>query len=228
MLTIWRAFQQRILTGTRQNPFMLYVTHWQIGFPNTGVRTSCPAVLIPFGSDAKETTEVTPAYYLRTDSKFSIYGIPNCSGGWMEASPDAHNSYVRSVNQKLSNKLKPLIRFIKAWKYLRNVPISSFYLELRTSKYASDESAIVYSIDVKQVFALLENIELAQIRDPMGVSGLISPCKTDSDLTSAKSKVSRALSRAIKARKAEEEGDIKEAFEWWNLLFDGKFSSYYR
>lgn len=146
----------------------------------------------------------------------------------MEASPDAHNSYVRSVNQKLSNKLKPLIRFIKAWKYLRNVPISSFYLELRTSKYASDESAIVYSIDVKQVFALLENIELAQIRDPMGVSGLISPCKTDSDLTSAKSKVSRALSRAIKARKAEEEGDIKEAFEWWNLLFDGKFSSYYR
>ena len=197
-------------------------------FPNTGVRTSCPAVVIPFGTDAKETTEVTPADYLRTDNGYRIYDIPDCSGKWMEASPDAHNSYVRSINQKLSNKLKPLIRFIKAWKYLRNVPISSFYLELRTSKYASDESAIVYSIDVKQVFALLENIELAQIRDPMGVSGLISPCRTNPDLTSAKSKVSTALSRAVKARKAEEDGDIKEAFYWWDLVFDGKFPSYYR
>ena len=121
-------------------------------FPNTGVRTSCPAVVVPFGTDAKETTEVTPAYYRRTMKKFRIYSIPDCVGGWMNASPDAHNEYVRSVDTTLSNKVKPLIRFIKAWKYLQNVPISSFYLELRVAKYASAETSILYSIDVKRVF----------------------------------------------------------------------------
>ena len=86
-------------------------------FPNTGVRTSCPAVIVPFGTDAKETTEVTPADYVRAASDFSIYDIPDCAGGWMEASPDAHIAYVRSLDSKMSSKVKPLIRFIKAWKY---------------------------------------------------------------------------------------------------------------
>ena len=141
-------------------------------FPNTGVRTSCPAVMVPFGTDAKETTEVTPADYLQTGNGFKIYDIPDCSNGWMEASPDSHNAYVRSVDTKLSHRVKPLIRFIKAWKYYQNVPISSFYLELRVTKYASEESSIVYSIDVKSVLSLLDRIDLAQIRDPMGISGL--------------------------------------------------------
>ena len=197
-------------------------------FPNTGVRTSCPAVVVPFGTDARETTEVTPADYLRTGNGFDIYEIPDCSGGWMEASPDAHNAYVRSVDSELSHKVKPLIRFIKAWKYFQNVPISSFYLELRVAKYASEESSILYSIDVKRVFALLDSINLAQIRDPMGISGLISPCKSDTDLANAKSRVATALSPATKAREAEDCSDIEEAFNWWDKLFAYRFPSYYK
>ncbi len=197
-------------------------------FPNTGVRTSCPAVVVPFGTDAKETTEVTPADYLRTKNGFKIYGIPDCAGDWMQASPDAHNEYVRSVDNELSSKVKPLIRFIKAWKYFQNVPISSFYLELRVTKYASNETSISYSIDVKRLFSLLEDIDLARIIDPMGISGYISPCKSDADLSSAKSKVSTALSRANKAREAEEGDNIKEAFDWWDKLFAYEFPSYYR
>ena len=197
-------------------------------FPNTGVRTSCPAVVVPFGTDAKETTEVTPADYSRTTNGFKIYDIPDCEGSWMEASPDAHIGYVRLVDNKLSSKVKPLIRFIKAWRYFQDVPISSFYLELRVTKYASGEKSITYSIDVRDVFALLNNIDLARIQDPMGISGYISPCKSDAALERAQSKVSTALSRATKAYSAEQRGDIKEAFDWWNKLFGDKFPSYYR
>ena len=197
-------------------------------FPNTGVRTSCPAVVVPFGTDAKEATEVTPAYYLRTTNNFDIYGIPDCSGGWMEASPDAHNAYVRSIDNKMSSKVKRLIRFIKAWKYFQSVPISSFYLELRVAKYVSGEEWIDYSIDVQRVFAHLDDIDLAQIRDPMGISGYISPCKSEAALLIAKSKVSTALYRATKAREAEDRGDIREAFDWWRKLFAYEFPGYYR
>ena len=195
-------------------------------FPRTGVRTSCPAVVVPFGTDAKETTEVTPSGSLGDANGIPIYRIPDCGGGWTKASPDAHNAYVRVLDQRLSRKLKPLIRFVKAWKYFQNVPIASFYLELRVAKYASDENTIDYSIDLRSVFALLNDRALAQIQDPMGVSGLISPCRSEADLLSAKSKVSTALARATKARAAESSDNIKDAFEWWDLLFAGQFPSY--
>ena len=145
----------------------------------------------------------------------------------MKSSPDAHNAYVRHYNDKLGNKLKPLIRFIKAWKYLRNVPISSFYLELRVTRYAQDESSIIYSIDIVRILRHLYNVNLAAMRDPMSISGLIAPCATQNLHADALSKLSTALIRAVKARTAEKEGKINDAFYWWNLLYDGKFSSYY-
>ena len=198
-------------------------------FPDTGVRVSCPAVVIPFGTDAKETTEVTPADYIEETEEdgYRIYDIPNCSDGWRRSSPSAHNAYVKEIDGDLGSKVKPLIRFIKAWKYYRNVPISSFYLELRVAKYAEDESSIVYSIDVKNVFSHLDSIDLARMQDPMGISGYINPCFTQVQLDDAKSKLATALTRAQKARDAEVRGDIKDAFYWWNLLYNGQFPSYY-
>ena len=197
-------------------------------FPNTGVRSACPAVVVPFGTNRKETTEVTPAACVATSGGHLVYGIPDCDGGWMRASPDAHNSYVRGIDQSLSNKVKPLVRFIKAWKYFRNVPVSSFYLELRVAKYASGESSILYATDVERVLLELQRIAFAKIRDPMGVSGYVSPTRTSAQRNDAKSKLETAVSRAGKAKEAERSGNIKEAFHWWNLLFDGKFPNYYR
>ena len=198
-------------------------------FPNTVVRVSCPAVVIPFGTDAKENTEVTPADYIKDTEEdgYRIYDIPNCSDGWMRSSPSAHNAYVKEVDGDLGGKVKPLIRFIKAWKYYRNVPISSFYLELRVAKYAEERSSIVYSIDVKSVFSHLDSIDLARMQDPMGVSGYISPCSTQTQLDDAKSKLATALTRAQNARDAKDRGDIKNAFYWWNLLYACNFPSYY-
>ena len=196
-------------------------------FPNTGVRVSCPAVVVPFGTDAKESTEVTPADYIEdNDDGYKIYDIPDCSNGWMRSSPDAHNAYVREVNEDLGFKVKPLIRFIKAWKYYRNVPISSFYLELRVTKYAEDKSWITYSKDVKGVLSYLDSIDLANMRDPKGISGYINPCSTNAKLEDAKSKLSTALTRAQNACDAEDNGKIEEAFKWWDRLYNYKFPNY--
>ena len=197
-------------------------------FPNTGVRTACPAVVVPFGTLRRETTEVTLAGHVGSRGSHPVYDIPDCNGGWMRSSPDAHNSYVRHVDQSLSNKVKPLVRFIKAWKCYRIVPISSFYLELRVAKLASGKSSIDYSTDVERVFRELRRIGLARIQDPMGVSGYVSPCRSGAQLQNAKSKLVRAASRAAKAREAEARGNTKKAFYWWNLLFAGKFPSYYK
>lgn len=201
-------------------------------FPRTGVRVSCPAVVVPFGTDAKETTEVVPADcvdVVKTDTnEYLVYEIPDCSGGWVRSSPDVHNTYVRYVDQKLGGKVKSLIRFIKAWKYYQRVPISSFYLELRVTKLVEDWPSITYDIDIKIILSHLHRIGLAKMKDPMGISGYVNACYTQAKLKEAKSKLSTALYRAEKARAAAERDNIKDAFYWWNLLYDGNFPSYYK
>lgn len=196
-------------------------------FPNTGVKVSCPAVSVPFGTKKSETHEIVPADYLRDGNGYKVYDIADCAGGWMNACPDAHNSYVKSVDDKLNGKVKPLIRFIKAWKYYQNVPISSFYLELRVAKYASEESSIIYDIDVKQVLCKFRDIELAAMQDPMGISGLISACKSDADRETAISKLKTAATRAENARNAATNENISLAFDWWKKVYDNKFPNYY-
>ncbi|HYU71508.1 MAG TPA: hypothetical protein VEL31_02410 [Ktedonobacteraceae bacterium] len=196
-------------------------------FPNTGVRVNCPAVGVSFGSTKSESTEIVPADYIRESNGHNVYDIADCAGGWMNASPDAHNAYVRSVDERLGGKVKPLIRFIKAWKYYRAVPISSFYLELRVAKYASGESAIVYDIDVKRVLRQLWDSQLASMQDPKGVSGYISACKSDQLRADALSKLGTAVTRAEKAREAAIKGNISDAFNWWRLLYNDVFPTYY-
>ena len=201
-------------------------------FPRTGVRINRPAVIVPFRPDAKESTEVTPANYIEVTTKdeHKVYDIPDLSGSWMRSSPDAHRTYVRKIDLKLGGKVKPLIRFIKAWKYYQKVPISSFYLELRVAKYAENKQGIAYDaydIAVKRVFAHLHDVELARMQDPMKISGYIKPCSTDKILERAKSKLATALKRAQKACDARKSGDIENAFHWWNMLYNRKFPSYY-
>ncbi|HOO49854.1 MAG TPA: nucleotidyltransferase [Deltaproteobacteria bacterium] len=196
-------------------------------FPNTGVKISTPAVVCPFGKYKSEDTEVVIADSIREERGFKVYEIADGKDSWMEVSPDAHNYYVAKVDKKHGGKVKQLIRFIKAWKYYRDVPIKSFYLEMRVAKYADGESSIVYDIDVKIILAMLRDNELAAMQDPMGVAGYIYPCKTDAFKQDALSKLKTAATRAEKAREAEANGDTKTAFYWWRLLYNDKFPTYY-
>jgi hypothetical protein len=191
--------------------------------PEIGVNT--PAVKIPFGQYASETLELTPATFnglveTPVGSKPS-YNIPDFNDGWMKSSPLAHNAYVKREHDRLNSKVKPLIQLIKAWKYYQNVPISSFYLELRVTKYAEGETSIIYDIDVYRVFSHLENIALANLQDPMGISGYVKACKTDAQKETATSKLATAASRSKKAYENREKPD--DAFYWWNLLYNDLF-----
>jgi hypothetical protein len=196
-------------------------------FPNTGVKVSTPAVVCPFGTYKSEDTEVVVAYYKMEKDGFKVYEIADGNNGWMEVSPDAHNDYVAKVDKKHGGKVKPLIRFIKAWKYYRDVPISSFYLEMRVAEYADGESSIIYDIDVKNILAMLRDNKLAAMQDPMGVAGYIYACKTEAFKQDALSKLTTAATRAEKARKAEADQDTKTAFDCWRLLYNNKFPTYY-
>jgi hypothetical protein len=168
-----------------------------------------------------------PADFIEEKNGFYIYDIADSNDGWMKACPDAHNAYVAKIDKKLGGRLKPLIRFVKAWKYFQAVPISSFYLELRTARYAEGEDSIVYSIDLKRVLSKLLENELSAIQDPIGISGYVRGCKTETLKIDALSKLKTATSRAEKACNAEHSGNISDAFAWYGLLYNNEFPSYY-
>lgn len=201
----------------------------QSTFWNTsGIVVNSPAVRIPFGTYASETLEITPASRngsidTPVGSKYS-YDIPNGNGGWMKSSPGAHTAYVNRENDRLNGKLKPLIQLVKAWKFYNNVPISSFYLELRTTKYAEGESVIVYDIDLHHIIKHLYDNDLPSINDPMGISGYIAACSTDAKRTDALSRIKTAYTRADKAYD-NRTSNLDDCFYWWNLFFNNEFPS---
>lgn len=193
-----------------------------------GIVIKKPAVRIPFGSYASERLELTPAYSngdvaTPVGNKRS-YNIPDYDGGWMQSSPGAHIDYVNREDKRLGGKLKPLIQMVKAWKFYNQIPIYSFYLELRVTKYAEGENCIVYDIDLKNIFKFLDENSLPSIQDPMGISGLIRACKTDIKKAGALSKISTAASRSKKAYEAKDK-DLNDTFYYYNLLFNDRFPS---
>lgn len=197
-------------------------------FPNTGVRRNPPAVRLPFGTDASETTEVTPGIYLgkAPGTDYRVYHIADGNGEWLVTSPDTHNAFVRTEDERLGRKLKPLVRFIKAWKYMRSVPMGSFYLELVTAAYAAGEPAITYSTDLLAVLRILDDNGLPSLDDPAGVCGTIQPGGTQAQQDQARTKLSAARKWAERACTAEGEGRIQDAFNAWDLVFNGQFSKY--
>ena len=144
----------------------------------------------------------------------------------MRSSPSGHNAWVDEIDQKLSGRVKPLIRLVKAWKYQRTVPIRSFYLELRVAAWAAHEKAIVYSLDVRSVLKYIDGLALASMLDPIEIAGRVAACGSNVQLEDAKSKLATALTRAEKARAAELADQTKEAFKWWDLVFDGTFPAF--
>ncbi|MGF7218819.1 hypothetical protein GGR92_004998 [Spirosoma lacussanchae] len=167
--------------------------------------------------------EVTPCCFNGLINNFRSYHIANGAGGWMVSSPDAHNKYVREQDVRLNYRVKPLIRLIKAWKYYKSVPIRSFYLELYVTRFAQNESSIIYAMDVDSVLTKLLKEGLPDITDPMGISGVIEPCDTFAKWGDAYSKLSTAVGRSNKAREYETKGNVDNAFYYWDLLFDGNF-----
>lgn len=202
----------------------LQATFWN----TTGISVSTPAVIIPFGQYASENIEVTPCTFnglVDTPmGKKASYDIANFNYGWKKASPDAHNAYVKRENDRLDGKLKPLIQMVKAWKFYNNVPITSFYVELRVTKYAEKENSIVYDIDIKRIIKHLYDIKLASIIDPMGISGYVSACSSEAQKNDSISKLKTGLSRAQKAIE-QRENDLDESFYWWKMFFNNKFPS---
>ncbi|MFA5898218.1 MAG: nucleotidyltransferase [Hyphomicrobium sp.] len=197
-------------------------------FPTTaGIRVDSPGVRVPFGLEGAHAAEIVPVDEMtwRTKLGFRAFDIPDGNGGWMFSAPDSHGAYVGDIDARLDYRVKPLIRFVKAWKFMRNVPIRSFYLEIRTAKYAGAEKSIIYDIDLLRVFREMLAEGLQDLPDPRFPDDpyVVKACRTELHRAEALSKLARTAEWAAEAWEHKQAGRIRQAFERWSLVFDGAF-----
>ncbi|MGZ4098459.1 MAG: SMODS domain-containing nucleotidyltransferase [Bacteroidia bacterium] len=201
----------------------LQSTFWS----TTGIEVDSPAVVIPFGNYKSEDLEVAPCTFVGMSQtslgNFPRYEIPDGGGSWRGSSPLAHNRYVAAVDSKLNGKLKPIIKFIKAWKFVNSVPINSFYIELRAASFFNGSIVLSYDEGIYMLLKHLYEVDLASMRDPMGISGLINSSRSVSQQIMASSPLKTALTRAGKAYEARIGNKPDVAFHYWDLFFNGEF-----
>ncbi|WP_255954549.1 SMODS domain-containing nucleotidyltransferase [Streptomyces odontomachi] len=200
-------------------------TALSMSFPNTTVRISRPTVVVEFASGT-ETWEILPGFITdRGSDSISVYNIPGPSSGWIDSAPTAHLKYVTTVNtqNEIKGAAKQLARLAKAWKYYNNVPISSFYLEMRAANYMSTQKSFIPVFDICYFLEDLDRMQLASMNDPLGASGRFSACSSEVKKSDALSKLSTGATRARKALEAHSGNDAQTAFSYLNLLFGGKF-----
>jgi hypothetical protein len=194
-------------------------------FPSTPVRISRPAVVVDFASGT-ERWEIIPGFLRPRQSNGAyVYDIPDVGTGWMQSAPVEHLAYVNEANGKAgaTGGAKKLSRLAKAWKYYNNVPISSFYLEMRAAHYMLAQSSFSPIVHVCGLLEWLESINLAAMNDPKSVASRFFACSTTAKAADAASKLKTGATRARKARDAREAGDAVTAFHYLDLLFGGNF-----
>jgi len=195
-------------------------------FPSTTVVIRRPAVVARFAG-GYETWEVIPGFITgRGSSAQFVYDIPGPNAGeaWIDSAPKEHLAYVNGANtQPHKGDAKDLARIAKAWKYYCDVPISSFYLEMRCAQHVLRQTHYIHVWDVCLVLEGLKSSGLAPMNDPSGATGRIYACSTTAKATEALSKLNTAASRARKALDAHKSDDPATAFVYLNLLFGGKF-----
>jgi hypothetical protein len=196
----------------------------EASFPYTPVRVSRPAVVVEFAGGA-ETWEVIPGFLKDRPGDVHVYDIPGASGGWMETAPEEHLAYVNECNARPGavGGAKKLARLIKAWKYYNDVPLSSFYLEMRAAQYLATQTSFLPWWDITHLVTSLESHQLAAMDDPKGQAGRFDACSSSAKRVEALSKLSTAEARATKALKAHLDDKPNEALYYYNLLFGGRF-----
>lgn len=195
-------------------------------FPLTGVRVKGPSVQVPFGPDGAETTEIVPVDFTGfTKLGFRQFDMPDGNGGWMFTAPESHKGYVDWVDAKHFGRVKPLIRFLKAWNFKRNVGVKSFFLELWATKHASEEGSIVYDVDIAALFGKLITSCLSDLPDPRFPNDnfVIPSCNTEFQRVEAIKKVFAAHAWARQAIEMRHNGKAVDSSRRWDLVFNHDF-----
>jgi predicted nucleotidyltransferase len=216
----WKS-STRVLNHLREQ---LQDRYW-----NTVVGVDKQAVVIRF-SDNKHPVDVVPAIYqgLSEKSRFPVYAIPDGLGFWMQTSPQAHNKYIIAENKRSKGRLKQTAQIIKYWCECRenSIPLNTFHLELLLAQERVCNGKTSLAACVHNALMLLHTRKCRPLTDPVGISAYIKAANSEAKLVRLRQAVDSWTDRTYKACQAERNGNVKEAYRLWDLVFNKTLPSF--
>lgn len=193
-------------------------------YPDTDLRGSGPAVSICF-AQKKYTVDVVPAVFDGIHDQVAHYRIPNRNNRWILACPPDHNRFLKAEDTRTGGKLGNTCQLIKFWTRCRQprIPLHSFTSEMRIATSGICRGAKAYAIcTAESLIHLLQHLDDI-CPDPLGVSTEMTLIDSRPKLARARTALNASIDRVIRAVRAEESGDFKEAIRLWDLVFNGHF-----
>jgi hypothetical protein len=100
--------------------------------------------------------------------------MPDGRGGWQLTNPPYHDKLMSDSNVRLGSRLKPLVRFMKAWNYVNGHHLRSFHREMIVERMWRDASALPSVPDaMAQTLAAAVSWVETDFADPWTGSGLM-------------------------------------------------------
>lgn len=180
------------------------------------VTVSRPTVTLKFPGLISQY-EITPAYLKSgTSDENVVLLIPAPGGGWRESAPQAHKKLVGDLDRKHGGDVRETARLLKAWKYVHEVSISSFYLEMRAAEYGKNNDTVFPLTAIRSIVTTLVNQDLPAMNDPARLVSRISACSSESARLSAMShlrKFKKNIDAAVTAWLDNERFDMNQALQ---------------
>lgn len=193
-------------------------------YASTSIRRDQQAAVVEF-SQGQQSLDVVPAIFSRWEKQRPVFSIPDGQGQWMETSPEAHDRFFSTANERSGGKLRRVAQLVKWWKFSRSqtLPLQSFYIDILLATTNICDGVKPYTHCLYQAFKLLKDRECRGLRDPLGFSGVIYIAQTELQGEAIYDSVEYSFDHATRALAAETVRDLEEANRQWSIVFNDTY-----
>jgi len=156
------------------------------------------------------------------------YLIPNGTGGWRATNPPFHSRLMRDANIAKDQRLKPLVKLIKAWNIANGHHLASIHVELMVERIWREASSVSapYPLAVAQSLKAMPGWLRSSFPDPWPHGRAVDTDLAMSDRQTAIRMLKEDAAGAEEAELNRRMGHDKEAIERWQVIYRNKFPAY--
>jgi hypothetical protein len=153
--------------------------------------------------------------------------IPNTiQNEWVATDPRKHITIWSDANRAHNGDLVPLIKMIKGWNKQNGDQFYSFHLECLILQVLNNVTISSFPSGVRYVFDKARSAVRQFIADPAGYANVGRYLDTQEKINAVVNRLESAYTRAVKAEECAARGNMKDAYDYWQLVFGSYFPAY--
>lgn len=159
--------------------------------------------------------DVVPCFKRRGEG----FLMPDGSKGWMATNPPFHIDMMAASNVAHEEKLKPIVKLLKAWNTDNTHHLQSFHVELMTERIWAGRKIPTHPAAVASSLASMSKMVGGAFNDPWRPGQRLDLYLTASERDVAQRLLAADADRAATAESYRLSGKDAEAYERWKVVY---------